>query len=325
MTLAIVILNWNGKTLLQQFLPSVVQYTSEGQIYVIDNASTDDSVAFLRSHFPEVTILENPTNSGYAGGYNRALQHIDADIFCLLNSDVRVTEGWLTPILRTFEDERIAVVQPKIKDEKHPSYFEYAGAAGGFIDKYGFPYCRGRVFERVEEDKGQYNTPSPSPIFWASGACFFIRAEIFHLLSGFDEDFFAHQEEVDLCWRVHHLGKQVVYCAESTVYHVGGATLTATNPKKTYLNFRNSLFMLLKNLPSKSLYTTLFLRMVLDGIAGVRFLLQGKPCFLWAIVKAHLHFYKRFHFFKKKRPSQLITDYYQKKCIVWEHFVVGDK
>ena len=207
MTLAIVILNWNGKKLLEQFLPSVVHYSPEGQLYIVDNASTDDSLDFVRTHFPEIHIVENPTNSGYAGGYNRALQHIKADVYCLLNSDVLVTEGWLSPILRTFEEERIAVVQPKIKDEKRRTYFEYAGAAGGFIDRYGFPYCRGRVFETIEEDKGQYNKPSPVPIFWASGACFFIRAEVFHQLGGFDEDFFAHQEEIDLCWRVHHLGK----------------------------------------------------------------------------------------------------------------------
>ena len=294
MTLAIVILNWNGKKLLEQFLSSVVRYSPEAQLYIVDNASTDDSLDFVRTHFPEIHIVENPTNSGYAGGYNRALQHITTDVYCLLNSDVLVTEGWLSPILRTFEEERIAVVQPKIKDEKRRTHFEYAGAAGGFIDQYGFPYCRGRVFETIEEDKGQYN-----------------------------EYFFAHQEEIDLCWRVHHLGKQVVYCAESTVYHVGGATLTAANPKKTYLNFRNSLFMLLKNLPAKGLYTTIFLRMVLDGIAGVRFLLQGKPRFTWEVIRAHFHFYKRFFFFKKKRPSKLITNYYQVKSIVWEYFVLG--
>ena len=325
MTLAIVILNWNGKKLLEQFLPSVVRYSPEGQLYIVDNASTDDSLDFVRTHFPEIHIVENPTNSGYAGGYNRALQHIKADVYCLLNSDVLVTEGWLSPILRTFEEEHIAVIQPKIKDEKRRTHFEYAGAAGGFIDRYGFPYCRGRVFETIEEDKGQYNESFPVPIFWASGACFFIRAEVFHQLGGFDEDFFAHQEEIDLCWRVHHFGKQVVYSAESTVYHVGGATLTTANPKKTYLNFRNSLFMLLKNLPAKGLYTTIFLRMVLDGIAGVRFLLQGKPRFTWEVIRAHFHFYKRFFFFKKKRPSKLITNYYQVKSIVWEHFVLGKK
>ena len=325
MTLAIVILNWNGRHLLETFLPSVLQYSNEGTVYVVDNASTDDSVVFLHTHFPEVSVIENPSNNGYAGGYNRALSLIKADIYCLLNSDVRVSSGWLSPVLHAFADESIAIVQPKIRDEKRPSYFEYAGAAGGFIDKYGFPYCKGRIFDTIEEDLGQYNESFPIPIFWASGACFFIRAEVFHQLGGFDEDFFAHQEEIDLCWRAHHLSKKVVCTTDSIVYHVGGATLSVQSPRKTYLNFRNRLFMLLKNLPYNSLYTTLFLRMVLDGVAGVRFLLQGKPRFTWEIIKAHFHFYASFKRFKKKRPSTLITNYYQKKSIVWEYFFFSSK
>ena len=321
MTCAIVILNWNGKELLQQFLPSVVAHTTEAAVYVVDNASSDDSVAFLQENFPMVSVVQNPTNLGYAGGYNYALQHISADVYCLLNSDVRVTEGWLKPILPLFDNPAVAMVQPKIRDAKNPAYFEYAGAAGGYIDKYGFPYCRGRVFDRVEEDQGQYDTPSPCAIFWASGACFFVRAEVFRQLGGFDEDFFAHQEEIDLCWRAHHLGLQALCCPESVVYHVGGATLTAANPQKTYLNFRNSLFMLLKNLPAKQLYTTLFVRMVLDGVAGLRFLMQGKPRLLWAVLKAHFHFYGSFLKFKKKRPTSFFADYYEIKSIVWRHFV----
>lgn len=323
MTCAIVILNWNGRGLLQHFLPSVVAHTTEAQVYVVDNASTDDSVAFLVENFPTVSVIQNSANLGYAGGYNSALRHISADVYCLLNSDVRVTEGWLRPILPLFENPEVAVVQPKIKDEKCPAYFEYAGAAGGYIDKYGFPYCRGRVFDTIEEDKGQYNSPSPCSIFWASGACFFVCAEVFRELGGFDEDFFAHQEEIDLCWRVHHKGKQVLCCPESEVYHVGGATLTAANPRKTYLNFRNSLFMLLKNLPDERLYSTLFVRMVLDGVAGVRFLLQGKPHLLWAVVKAHFGFYGSFFKFKKKRPTTFFADYYQTKSVVWRHFVAN--
>lgn len=325
MTIAIVILNWNGRDLLARFLPSVLAHSPQGIVYVVDNASTDGSPDFVRTHFPQVTLLQNPTNMGYAGGYNYALKQIKADVYCLLNSDVEVSAGWLAPFVSVFQDETVGVAQPKLLDAKRPTHFEYAGAAGGYLDKYGFPYCRGRVFDKIEEDKGQYNQPSPCPIFWASGACFFVRAVLFHQLGGFDEDFFAHQEEIDLCWRAHHLGKTVVCCPESVVYHVGAATLTTENPQKTYLNFRNSLWMLLKNLPQKGLYKTLFVRMLLDGVAGVRFLLQGKPRFTVAILKAHFQFYKCFSKFRHKRPAQTVANYYQKTSIVFEHFIFGRK
>ncbi len=323
MTFAIVILNWNGRALLQQFLPSVVLFSPEYDIYVVDNASTDNSVGFLRENFPTVRIIENATNEGYAKGYNVGLKSVEADVYCLLNSDVRVGEGWLSPIKELFERQDVAIVQPKILDEKAPERFEYAGAAGGFIDKYGYPYCRGRVFDVVEEDNGQYD--SDIPIFWASGACFFIRSGVFWQLAGFDEDFFAHQEEIDLCWRAHHLGKKVLCCGESSVWHVGGATLSSQSTTKTFLNFRNSLFMLLKNLPSRGLYTTLLLRMLLDGVAGVRFLFQGKPSFMWAIVRAHWAFYGRFFHFKRKRPKELLQQYYALKSVVWAYFIKGKK
>ena len=204
MTIAIVILNWNGRQLLEHFLPTVLTHAAGAQVYVADNASTDSSVDFLRTHYSQVSILQNPTNEGYAAGYNRALQQVQADVYCLLNSDVAVTEGWLSPVLKCFEDPQIAMVQPKILDYKRPTHFEYAGAAGGYLDKYGFPYCRGRRLQQVEEDRGQYDEPSPCPIFWASGACLFVRSTVFHALGGFDADFFAHQEEIDLCWRAHH-------------------------------------------------------------------------------------------------------------------------
>ena len=194
MTIAIVILNWNGRQLLERFLPTVLTHAAGAQVYVADNASTDGSVDFLRTHYPQVSVLQNPTNEGYAAGYNRALQQVQADVYCLLNSDVAVTEGWLSPVLKCFEDPQIAMVQPKILDYKRPTHFEYAGAAGGYLDKYGFPYCRGRRLQQVEEDKGQYDEPSPCPIFWASGACLFVRSTVFHALGGFDADFFAHQE-----------------------------------------------------------------------------------------------------------------------------------
>ena len=319
MTIAIVILNWNGRALLEQFLPSVLLHSAQATIYLADNASTDDSVAFVQERYPAIRIVQNTENLGYAGGYNAALQHIQADIYCLLNSDVAVTEGWLRPIIKAFaNDETLAIAQPKLLDFKQPEKFEYAGAAGGYIDKYGYPYCRGRQFNTLEEDKGQYDAPEPVPVFWASGACFFIRAKVFHQLAGFEEAFFAHQEEIDLCWRAHREGFKVACVTQSVVYHLGGATLATNNPKKTYLNFRNSLLMLLKNLPDKGLYTTLFLRLVLDGVAGVRFLLQGKPRLTYEIVRAHFAFYKHFTAFKQKRPKTItFKDYFQRKFFLF--------
>lgn len=322
MKIAIVILNWNGRNLLEKFLPSVVQYSPQADIYVADNASSDDSVAFVEKNYPSVRLIKLPTNSGYAKGYNQALRQISAEVFCLLNSDVEVTERWLAPIQKLFSQPEIGALQPKILDYNHPERFEYAGAAGGFIDKYGFPFCRGRIFDTIEKDKGQYN--QQTDIFWASGACLFIRKDIFEQINGFDEDFFAHQEEIDLCWRIHKVGKRVVFTPESVVYHVGGATLATNNPRKTYLNFRNGLFMLLKNLPKKGLYRTIFIRMTLDGIAGIRFLFQGKFLFTWAIFKAHMSFYRFFFHFKKKRQGHYSL-YYNVKPIVWEYFIRNKK
>ncbi|MEM6686591.1 MAG: glycosyltransferase family 2 protein, partial [Bacteroidota bacterium] len=248
MNIAIVILNWNGKELLAQFIPKVLNYSDDATIYVADNASADDSIDYIQTNFPTVKIIQNAQNGGYAKGYNDALPFVEEEIFCLLNSDIEVTENWLAPIRSEFEKHAdTAIIQPKILDFKQKTHFEYAGAAGGYIDKYGYPFCRGRIFHTLEEDKGQYNTTEE--IFWASGACFFIRKTVFEELGGFDEDFFAHQEEIDLCWRAFNLGYKAKYISESVVYHVGGATLDSTNPQKTYLNFRNSLCMLAKNLP----------------------------------------------------------------------------
>jgi len=262
--IAVVILNWNGKSLLEQFLPSVIAYSKEADIYMADNASTDNSVAFVQDNFPEVIIVQNNTNGGYAKGYNDALAEIEADIFCLLNSDVEVTQNWLQPIVSTFKTSiDIAAIQPKILDFKKKTHFEYAGAAGGFIDKFGYPYCRGRIFETLEKDIGQYD--DTIPIFWASGACLFIKKEIFNQVHGFDEDFFAHQEEIDLCWRIQNEGYKIMYVGQSAVYHLGGATLNMMNPKKTFLNFRNSLFVLVKNAPQK-IWFLLFFRLLLDKI-----------------------------------------------------------
>lgn len=323
MKIAVVILNWNGKHLLEKFLPSVVKHSEGADIYVIDNASSDNSIEFLKFNFPNVQVVRNPLNGGYAQGYNLGLAEISADVYCLLNSDIEVTENWLLPIINIFKNPEIGVVQPKILDYKNKKLFEYAGAAGGFIDKYGFPFCRGRIFDTIEEDNTQYD--NQTDIFWASGACFFVRSEVFHQLKGFDEDFFAHQEEIDLCWRIHLLGKRIVFCPESVVYHVGGATLPVNDPKKTFLNFRNGLFMLLKNLPQESLYKTLFIRMVLDGIAGIRFLFQGKIQFTWAIFKAHMSFYRNFFKFKNKRLKSNFSSYYITKSIVWLYFIKNKK
>ena len=317
MKVAVVILNWNGVQLLEQFLPSVVKNSPEAVVYVADNASTDNSISYVNTFFPTVKIIKNDSNLGFAGGYNEALKSVDADIFALVNSDIEVTENWLKPIIETFEKEpKTAIVQPKILDFKRKEYFEYAGAAGGFIDKYGYPYCRGRIFETLEKDNGQYN--DTCEIFWASGACFFIRSLVYNELKGFDADFFAHQEEIDLCWRTINKGYSIKYNSASVVYHVGGATLQQGNPKKTFLNFRNSLLMLTKNLPQKEMYSILFQRMLLDGIAALQFLLKGKTNHFLAVLKAHASFYSLFSTHYKKREVFQVNKYYTVKSIVTE-------
>ena len=326
MKTAIVILNWNGKKLLEQFLPSIVDFSSEiAEIYVADNASTDTSITFIKQHYPSVKIVINKENGGYAKGYNDALKHIEADIFCLINSDIEVTRNWLPPILSIFEKEKnTAIIQPKILDYKDKSKFEYAGAGGGFVDFLGYPYCRGRLFNFLEEDRGQFN--DITDIFWASGACFFIRSDVFNKLEGFDEDYFAHQEEIDLCWRTQNEGFGIKYVGTSTVYHIGGATLQESNPHKTYLNFRNSLFTILKNIPKKHLLLVIFFRLILDGIAGLKFALELRPIHTWSILKAHLSFYKNlFSFIKKRRKLQRKANYNIHTSVVWQYFILKRK
>jgi GT2 family glycosyltransferase len=318
--IAVVILNWNGVKLLEQFLPSVIQFSEGAAIYVADNDSTDNSIEFVKENFPTVKIVKNSGNHGFAKGYNDALKHIDAEIYALVNSDIEVTENWLKPILETFDTEKqTAIIQPKILDFKNKEYFEYAGAAGGFIDKYGFPFCRGRIFDTVEKDNGQYD--ENIELFWASGACFFIRKNVFYELGGFDESFFAHQEEIDLCWRAANDGHIIKYNYQSLVYHVGGATLQQGNPKKTYLNFRNSLLMLVKNLPKRGLFFVIFFRMILDGIAGIRFLTQGKFGHTFAILKAHFSFYCLSLKYLGKRKDFQIQQYYMVKSIVFLYYI----
>jgi len=324
--IAVVILNWNGAALLERFLPTVLKNSGEmAHIYVADNGSTDSSIALLKERFSQVTIIEMTTNNGFAGGYNLALKQINEPLFCLLNSDVSPAENWLVPILAAFNsDSKLAIAQPKILDELKKTHFEYAGAAGGYIDALGYPFCRGRIFQHIEQDLGQYN--DNTEIFWATGACMFIRKEVFLLLNGFDETYFAHQEEIDLCWRARNLGYKVMYLGSSTVFHLGGSTLSNMNPKKTFLNFRNSLFSILKNMPLKRAIIVIFVRLILDGIVGVRFIIQGKFSHCLAIIHAHIDFYKEApSAFKKKQSPKKYIKYFITTSIVWSHYIKGLK
>ncbi len=324
MKIAVVILNWNGAKLLEQFLPSIIKYSNEATIYVADNASTDNSIQVIKEKFPTIKIIQNDGNYGFAKGYNIALKNVEEEYYALVNSDIEVTENWLAPILSIFENEpEIAIIQPKLLDFKNKEYFEYAGAAGGFIDKYGYPFCRGRIFDTIEKDNHQYD--DEKEIFWATGACFFIRKEVYRSLNGFDDDFFAHQEEIDLCWRVFNKGYKAKYTSKSVVYHVGGATLNEGNPKKTFLNFRNSLLMLLKNLPKNQLVPIIFIRLTLDGIAGIQFILKGKFKHCFAIIKAHFYFYHLISRNLKKRTATQNKNYFHTKSIVFNYFVKNGK
>ena len=318
--IAVVILNWNGSKLLEQFLPSISSYSDEATIYVADNASTDDSIAFIKTNYPDIKIIQNDGNFGFAKGYNDALKFVEEPYYALVNSDIEVTENWLLPIINIFEKQsEIAIIQPKLLDFKNKSKFEYAGAAGGFIDNFGYPFCRGRVFNFIENDNGQYN--DNCEIFWASGACFFIRKQVYNELKGFDETFFAHQEEIDLCWRAFNKGYTSLYCSKSVVYHVGGATLKESNPKKTYLNFRNSLYTLTKNLPKNKIIIIILSRFILDGIAGIKFILEGKFSHCIAIIKAHFSYYKNFNKYLNKRDLIQNDEYYKTKNIVYKFFI----
>lgn len=321
--IAVVLLNWNGVDLLKQFLPLIEKYSEEAQIYVADNCSTDASKNYVETHFKTVKWIQLDQNYGYAKGYNQALKFVNEELVCLLNTDVEVTENWLQPILQIFNlNKEIGIIQPKILDFKRKEYFEYAGAAGGFIDKYGFPFCRGRIFNTLEKDTNQY--PSQE-IFWASGACFFIRNSIFKQLNGFDDAFFAHQEEIDLCWRAFNNNIKTFYCNESTVYHIGGATLNKANPQKTYLNFRNSLFMLYKNLPKKDRFSIIFKRLCLDGLAGIQLFFKLKPLHTFAIIKAHFAYYAQLKNLHNKQTKQTKPNYFYTNNIVTAYFLQGKK
>lgn len=297
---AIVILNWNGKKYLEDFLPSVIEHSEGARIIVADNASTDDSIQFLKSTFPEIEIIQNDQNGGFAKGYNDALVHVDSKYYLLLNSDIEVTPNWLDPLLEQMSDETIAGCQPKVLSYQDKSKFEHAGASGGFIDYNYFPFCRGRILSETETDEGQYE--GEKEIFWATGACMLIRSKLFHQAGGFDEDFFAHMEEIDLCWRLKKQNYRFIACPKSVVYHVGGGTLPYSSPRKTYLNFRNSLFMITKN-HAGLLFPKLFWRMSIDGVAAVMFLVKGELNQFGAVFKAHMAFYGKLGRFLKKRKA----------------------
>ena len=323
---AIVILNWNGRSMLERFLPSVVANSGDAQLVVADNGSTDDSVAFMKERYPQVRLILLDRNYGFAEGYNKALAQVDADYYVLLNSDVECTPQWIEPVVEMMEDDpQIAVAQPKLLMYDQRDTFEYAGGAGGFIDKYGYPFCRGRLFTTLEKDHGQYD--NSCDIFWATGACMFVRANVWNELRGLDGDFFAHMEEIDFCWRTHLAGYRVCYCPQSTVFHVGGGTLPKSSPFKTELNFRNNLSMLYKNLPEKRRGRVLSLRMWLDRVAAIKFLLEGHVGEYRAVRKAH----KQYRAWKpqlcekrKKNGTHPVPNVYQ-GLLLPEYYLLGRK
>jgi GT2 family glycosyltransferase len=322
---AVVILNWNGREFLKKFLPSVIRYSQDmAEVIIADNASTDSSIEFLQQEYPDIRIVQNVYNGGFAKGYNDALRQIEAEYYILLNSDIEVTENWISPVIELMEkDTLIAACQPKLRAYHAPEKFEYAGAAGGFIDTFGYPFCRGRIFQEIEEDHGQYD--DVHEIFWATGACLFVKAKLFHEFGGLDNDFFAHMEEIDFCWRLKNAGYKILYCPDSIVYHVGGGTLPKKSSRKTYLNFRNNLSLLYKNLPGNLLWRVFVFRFPLDAVAALKFLLDGGFSDFRAVIRAHLYFYKNFGKLRKKRKAihhnhvsciyegHLLVDYFLKK------------
>lgn len=327
---AVVILNYNGEEMLGRFLPSVVENSPGADIVVADNASTDGSVAFVKENFPSVKIVLLDRNYGFAGGYNRALEKVAADYVLLLNSDVETTPGWLEPLVALLDaDSSIVACQPKILDFKRKTHFEYAGAAGGFIDRYGYPYCRGRLFDTVEEDKGQYDVPCD--IFWATGAALLVRAAAYRAAGGLDECFFAHMEEIDLCWRLRSRGYRIVCEPRSVVYHVGGATLSAGNPQKTYLNFRNNLLMLYKNLPSCELGTVMRVRCLLDYVAALKFAVAGEWLHCKAVLKARRDYGRMKKEYSEVRSANLAAtvagDIKERSgfMLLWRYYACGSK
>ncbi|MGJ8684854.1 MAG: glycosyltransferase family 2 protein [Nonlabens sp.] len=325
MKIGIVILNWNGLALLKRYLPSVVQHSGNHTIYVADNASTDQSIAWTREHFPTVRIITMSENRGYAGGYNVAIPEVEEEILCLLNNDIEVTANWLQPLVTLFENHPdVAAAQPLLIDDKKRTHFEYAGAAGGYLDELAYPYCRGRVFNNIEANTSQFK--NVTDLDWASGAAFFVRKNAFLEVGAFDESYFAHQEEIDVCWRLRHAGFNIAIATDAVVYHLGGGTLETLNPRKTFYNFRNSLFNIVKNNHRTTWLLTLWIRMVLDGVAAMQFLLTGKAAHFMAVLKAHGSFYVQLPTVLKKRQEvkQFATVSLSKSriySIVYQYFV----
>lgn len=325
---AVVILNYNGKKFLEEFLPNVIANTNAelADIVVADNASTDGSVEFMCERFPEIRLIDNGSNGGFATGYNLALRQIEAEYFVLLNSDIEVTPNWIEPVVELMDsDSQIAACQPKILSYYEKDKFEYAGASGGFIDRYGYPFCRGRVFQNLEEDKGQYD--DVCEVFWATGACMFVRADLYLKHGGLDDSFFAHMEEIDFCWRMKNLGYKIYCCPQSKVYHIGGGTLPKSSARKTYLNFRNNLSLLYKNLPRKRVFVVIAYRILLDWVAAVKFLFEGSLADFWAVTRAHFAFYKRIRSIRQVRKTlnnRQVSMMYQQN-IVFESFLKGKK
>jgi GT2 family glycosyltransferase len=324
---AVVILNYNGVKFLEKFLPSVIEYSSnEAEIWVADNCSTDGSVELLEEKFGNVNLIQNDSNGGFATGYNVALKQIKADYYILLNSDIEVSANWIKPVVDLMEsDPTIGACQPKIRSYFNKQEFEYAGAAGGYIDKFGYPFCRGRIFQSLEEDKGQYD--NDVEIFWATGACMFVRAELFHDLNGFDDSFFAHMEEIDYCWRIKSLGHKVMVCHNSIVYHVGGGTLPVGSAWKTYLNFRNNFMLLYKNLPANKLHKVLMIRLFMDGVAAFKFLMEGGFSDFIAVIRAHIYIYRNWTKIRNVRRNTVrsnVSKVYNGNIVV-DHYILRKK
>lgn len=325
---AVVILNYNGKKFLEQFLPNVIENTDAAlaDIVVADNASTDGSVEFMKERFPDIRLIINDFNGGFATGYNLALRQIEAEYFVLLNSDIEVTPHWIEPVIALMDsDKGIAACQPKILSYHEKEKFEYAGAAGGFIDRYGYPFCRGRLFQHLETDEGQYD--DVQEVFWATGACMFVRSELYLKHGGLDDSFFAHMEEIDFCWRMKNLGYKIFCCPQSKVYHIGGGTLPKSSSRKTFLNFRNNLSLLYKNLPDRCVFWTIFYRVLLDWVAAVKFLFGGGLADFWAVIRAHFAFYRRIPSLRMSRkllPHKQVGQMYLRN-IVFDNFLRGKR
>ncbi|MDA9595749.1 glycosyltransferase family 2 protein [Flavobacteriaceae bacterium] len=322
MKIGIVILNWNGLDLLRKYLNEIILNSDNSTIYIIDNNSSDESVLYVRNNYKEVKVISLDKNYGFAEGYNIGLKEVEEEYVCIINNDILVTENWLDPIRMKIKKYPESIIQPTILDVNNTEYFEYAGASGGFIDKYGYPFCRGRIFNTLEKDIGQYND---SKVFWASGACFFISKKNFYKIGGFDKSFFAHMEEIDLCWRAFNQGYNSYSVTSSKVFHVGAATIKK-NSRKTYLNYRNSLIMLTKNLPLKSLLSTLFIRLILDIIASYKFLFQGEFSNFISVYKAHIgYFYSLKSILRDRNNSINQPNYFKINSIVFNYFILGKK